>query len=73
MASCVLLWGMCSFIPSTIFFNSGDEPDLLSAAGNCKTNTIWGVQLSSKKTSDSEVSEKPDVVAFGRGEYSEVE
>ena len=53
---------------NNFFFNSGDEPDLLSAAGNCKTNTIWGVQLSSKKTSDSEVSEKPDVVAFDRGE-----
>lgn len=66
--------GACALsFPQQFFFNSGDEPDLLSAAGNCKTNTSWGVQLGSKKTSDSEVSENSDVVAFGREEYSEVE
>lgn len=45
-----LLWGTFSFIPPTVFFfNSGDEPVLMSAAGDTKTSTIWGVQLGNQE------------------------
>lgn len=49
----VLLWGTFSFIPPTVFFffffNCGDEPVLISAAGDTETSTIWGVQLGNQE------------------------
>lgn len=41
--------------------------------GTARQIQVGEFSSAAKKTSDSEVSEKPDVVAFGRGDYSEVE